>query len=187
MEIREVRPGDGPALETTGSLLNQLLGANMYPDARLAEIAADREALLLAAWDGDRLAGAAVARLLYPEDADYYRAFGAAALRLFTTNNVGSLEAVAVAPTRQRMGVGKRLTEEKMGWLAGQGRDVGVAVSWISGGASGSGPMYERLGFAGTPPVAEFYLEDSIADGWTCPTCMGPCHCAAAFYHRGTS
>ncbi|MEA2646609.1 MAG: hypothetical protein QOE92_1692 [Chloroflexota bacterium] len=187
MDTRELRPGDGAALAEAGGLLNRLLGEGMYSDARMAEIAADPEALLLGAWDGGRLAGAAVARLLYPEDADYYHAFGAPALQQFTHHNVGSLEAVAVEPTRQRMGIGKRLTEEKMRWLASQGRDVGVAVSWISGSASGSSPMYQRLGFAGTPPVADFYLEESIKDGWTCPACQGPCHCSASFFYRMTS
>jgi GNAT superfamily N-acetyltransferase len=170
-------------VEACRVLLNELLGDNLYRPAKMADDAANPEALILAAKDGDRVVGAALCRLLYPEDADYYRAFGAIALDLFSHRHVGSLEAVAVTPTRQRQGIGKRLTLSQMEWLAARGCDAAVAVSWISGGTSASGPMYERLGFVGTEPVSDFYLEESVADGWTCPYCQGACRCAGALYY----
>ena len=171
-------------LDACRLLLNQLLGANLYSREKMASDAVDPEALLLATIDGERVIGTAVCRLLYPEDADYYRAFGRTALELFGRHKMGSLEAVAVTPTRQRQGVGKRLTQAQMEWLAEQGCDVAVTVSWIAGGNSASAPMYERLGFVGTPPVADFYLEESVENGWTCPFCKGPCRCAGAMFYR---
>jgi GNAT superfamily N-acetyltransferase len=178
-------PAQGSAeVEACRELLNDLLGANLYPPGKLAEDVLNPEALVLATIEAGRVVGAGVSRLLYPEDADYYRAFGATALELFGHHRVGSLEAVAVTPTRQRQGIGKRLTMAQMDWLTGRGYDAAVAVSWIAGGTGASAPMYERLGFVGTAPVDDFYLEESVANRWTCPYCLGPCHCAGALYYR---
>jgi GNAT superfamily N-acetyltransferase len=185
--LEEIEPGNPPGLEAARMLLDDLLGAGLYPAAKAADIAQDREAQLLVAREGDDVLGAAVCRLLYPEDADYYRAFGATALDLFSRHRVGSLEALAVRPPSQRRGLGSQLTRAQMGWLAAAGRDVAVAVSWIPDSVSASGPMYQRLGFTGTAPVANFYLEESMEEGWTCPQCQGPCHCAAAMYYARLS
>jgi GNAT superfamily N-acetyltransferase len=185
VSIAAVTAGDATGQEASRLLLNRLLGAGLYSPDRIADAARDDgESLLLAALDGSAVVGAGLCRLLYPDDADYYHAFGAPALELFGRHQVGSLEALAVEPTRQRQGIGKRLTQAQLDWLAHHGRDVAVAVSWISGGVSASGPLYERLGFSGSAPVADFYLEESVAEGWTCPYCLGPCHCAGALYQR---
>jgi GNAT superfamily N-acetyltransferase len=181
--IDALGPGDHVAVEGARVLLNGLLGDNLYPAAKMAGIAADAEALLLAAHAGGQVVGAAVCRLLYPDDADYYHAFGGRVLDLFSHYRVGSLEALAVTPTRQRQGLGTHLTTSQMAWLAERGCEVAVTVSWSPGGNSASAPLYERLGFVGSPWVQDFYLEESIADQWTCPYCKGPCHCAGALYY----
>jgi len=183
MAIIAALSAGNPAIEPSRALLNDMLGADLYPPAKAADIVGDQGALLLAAREGTEVLGAAVCRLLCADDADYYHAFGATALELFTHHRVGSLEALAVKPTRQRRGLGTELTRAQMRWLADQGCDVAVAVSWIPAGRSTSGPMYERLEFVGTAPIDDFYLEESIADGWTCPQCQGPCHCAGALFY----
>ena len=155
----------------------------MYSPDRLADIALDDEALLTA-WEAEGVLGAAVARLLYPEDGQYYRAFGAVATDLFPANRVGSLEALAVDAGHRHLGIGRSLTLDQLSWLGRHGCNVAVAVSWLSGGTGQSEGMYRDLGFSGTPPVADFYLAESIRDRWTCPVCHGACRCSAAFYWR---
>jgi GNAT superfamily N-acetyltransferase len=181
--IDALGPGDQEAVETARVLLNRLLGDNLYPPAKAARVAGDDEALLLAAREGGEVLGAAVCRLLYPSDADYYHAFGGRVLELFSHYRVGSLEALAVTPGRQRQGLGTRLTRSQMAWLEQRGCGVAVTISWSPGGTSASAPLYERLGFVGSPWVQDFYLDESIADKWTCPYCKGPCHCAGALYY----
>jgi GNAT superfamily N-acetyltransferase len=178
-----VKPGDGARLAAALTLLNRTLGEQIFSPGRLAEATRDAEALLTV-WDDGDVQGAAVARLLYPDDDAYYAGFGPAATALFRTHRVGSLEALAVMEDRRHQGIGRQLTLDQMSWLARQGCDVAVAVSWLSGGTGTSAGMYRDLGFQGTPAVADFYFAESVRDGWTCPSCQGPCHCAAAFFWR---
>jgi GNAT superfamily N-acetyltransferase len=178
-----VRPGDHARLASALTLLNHALGEQIYSPQKLAEVTRDAEARL-GTWEDGGVQGATVARLLYPEDATYYAAFGSAATELFQRRRVGSLEAIAVSEDRRHQGIGRQLTLDDMSWLARQGCEVAVAVSWLSGGTGTSAGMYRDLGFEGTAPVADFYLAESIRDGWTCPSCRGPCHCAGAFYWR---
>jgi GNAT superfamily N-acetyltransferase len=183
-EIRiEVAGSEPERLEPAGVLLNAALGEGMYPLERLREDAADPEVLFLVALSGETVVGAALARLLYAADVDYYIRFGDAAERLFREHRVGSLEAMAVAPGWRRQGLGTRLVERRLEWLVERGCDAAVAVAWLPAVGDTSEPVFKALGFTGTEPVADFYLEESIRDGWTCPVCQGPDHCAAAMYY----
>ena len=178
-----VRPGNDQRLAAAQELLNRHLGENLYSRERLLGVASDDEAML-ATWDEGVVLGAAVARLIYPADAGYYRDFGPTATDIFATHRVGSLEALAVDGDHRHQGIGRQLTLEQMSWLARHGCDVAVAVSWLSGEDGTSAGMYRELGFKGTPPVPDFYLAESMRERWTCPVCRGPCRCAAAFYWR---
>jgi len=178
-----VRPGDSPRLGAAEVILNLCLAEHLYSRERLAAIAADEEAVLTA-WDEGAVLGAAVARLLHPNDAGYYADFGAAATDLFRRHRIGSLEALAVDESQRHQGIGRRLTLEQMSWMARRGCDVAVAISWLSGGKGTSAGMYRDLGFQATPPVPDFYLAESALAGWTCPVCRGACRCAATFCWR---
>ena len=100
MSVVVVKPGDDARLGAALSLFNGYLGEQIYSPERLAEVTRDTEALLTT-WDEGGVQGAAVSRLLYPEDAGYYTAFGPAATELFRGRRVGSLEALAVEVDRR--------------------------------------------------------------------------------------
>jgi GNAT superfamily N-acetyltransferase len=162
------------------SLLNRELGDGQYWPDRLLSDAADPTAAVLLA--GSRpLAGAAVARLLIPEDADYYARFGPGATALFTSS-VGSLEALAVEPAFRRRGLGGILATACLDWMRSVGAEVAVALSWQSGRADSSAGLFRRVGFQEGLTVERFYLEESQRDGWSCPVCGRPCLCAATLF-----
>jgi GNAT superfamily N-acetyltransferase len=131
-----------------------------------------------------KLVAASVTRLLVPDDVDYYARFGDPAIRLFATHRVGSLEALAVDSGYRRAGLGRALVGARLEWIAGRTYGAAAGVAWISGSAASSETLYRSLGFTFSDRVAEFYLEESRRDGWTCPSCRGPCHCAAAFFYK---
>jgi GNAT superfamily N-acetyltransferase len=180
MPVEPLQPGDAGRASEAASLLNQELGAGQYWVDRLLSDAADPTAAVLLA--GSRpLAGAAVARLLVPEDAEYYARFGAGATALFTSS-VGSLEALAVEPALRRRGVGGLLATACLDWMRSVGAETVITVSWQSGREDSSARIFHRLGFREGRTVERFYLEESQREGWTCPVCRGPCVCAATLY-----
>lgn len=163
-------------------LLNRELGRGLYPRGRLARDAADPTAAVWIAIDAPpQPVGAAVARLLIPEDVTYYEAFGPEAVKLFK-GEVGSYEAVAVEPGFRRRGTGRLLTEAGLGWMREQGCDVAVTLAWLSGRKDSSPHLFRRLGFHEWGTVNRFYYEESLRDGWECPVCGGPCRCSATLF-----
>jgi ribosomal protein S18 acetylase RimI-like enzyme len=179
-ELRRLAPNDEQGAEEAAALLSRELGEGMYDGERLLGDAADETA---AVWLAGRrpLAGAAVARLLVAADAGYYASFGDQAAALFA-GTVGSFEALAVEPSRRRRGLGSRLTEAALEWMWEQGCHAVVALAWRSGVADSSAGLFRRLGFREGRTVDGFYYEESVRDGWACPTCQGPCTCPATLF-----
>ena len=180
--IVKLLASDGTYLAAAEKLLNRELGRGLYPPGRLAMDAADPTAAVWIAIDAaPQPVGAAVARLLIPEDVAYYEAFGPEAAKLFN-GTVGSYEAVAVEPGFRRRGTGRLLTEASLGWMREQGCDVAVTLAWLSGRKDSSPHLFGRLGFHEWGTVKRFYYEESLRDGWECPVCGGPCRCSATLF-----
>lgn len=184
LELERVAASDRVELEVARHLLNSELGKPLYSSDRLAATAADPTALLLVVRNGDEVRAAAIARLLVAADAGYYAAFGPAVQKLFSEHSVVSLEALAVAAPWRRRGLASRLIEARVTWGEEAGGTAAVAVSWVSGVAASSAAIYRRLGFTESPPVARFYHQESLRDGWACPRCQGPCECAGILFCR---
>jgi len=180
--ILKLLAGDGRHAADAEALLNRELGQGLYPPGRLALDAADPTAAVWIAIDtAPPPVGAAVARLLIPEDAAYYERFGLDAVKLFA-GTVGSYEAVAVAPGFRRMGTGRLLTEAGLGWMRERGCDVAVTLAWLSGRKDSSPHLFRRLGFRELGTAERFYYAESLRDGWECPVCRGPCCCSATLF-----
>ncbi len=182
--METLEAGDDEALTEVRHLFDAELGADLYSAQAMRQTAAEPTATVVVARAGEHLAGAAVARIQVPEDIDYYRRFGTAAQRLFTGRRVGSLEALAVLRDRRRQGLGRTLVEARLDWLRARGCDAAVAVSWVSGRPGGSAQLFRSLGFDEGPSVAEFYYEESLRDGWTCPADGNPCRCSAVLFSK---
>lgn len=182
-----LRPGEDQHASEIRSLLNDELGEGLYEVETLLAAAADETAGVFYARCDGRLAAAAVARILVPEDIAYYLPFGSLVGDLFDRHLVGSLEALAVRPENRRRGLGAEMVRRRVGWLTERGCDRVVAVSWLSGRASASDTMFRRLGFSAATVVTNFYLEESRRDGWSCPVCGNPCRCSAQLFWIVTS
>lgn len=180
MVVREATERDAAPLAV---LLSDALGENMYSaDGMVRDIAFDGTRVTVAEHGGDP-AGGAISRLLTGVDAGYYERFGPAIAAVFEREPIGSFEAVAVLPGARRQGLGNRLLEDALAWFRYEGCAAAVAVSWISGRPGASAGIFQRAGFAGGPVIPDFYLEDTLSEGWACPVCGGPCHCAAQSFH----
>lgn len=160
------------------ALLNANLGDSLYNPATLQRDLRAPTARVLGAYEEQRLIGGAVSRLLRPIDVDYYERFGNTARALFVTGPIGSIEALAVSPGARRAGVGRRLLLDSLTWCREQGCKDAVAISWLSGVSGTSAPLFAAAGFTMGDAIPEFYLEDSLREGWSCPVCGGGCRCA---------
>lgn len=168
-------------LPALAELLNTNLGESLYSAPALERDLGAPTARVTGAYANGTLVGGAIARLLVPRDSGYYERFGAAAAALFRGGPIGSIEALAVIPAARRTGTGRRLLDESTEWCRDRGcRDV-VAVSWISGADGTSAPLFAAAGFTMGETIADFYLEESLRNGWLCPVCGAGCRCAGQF------
>jgi GNAT superfamily N-acetyltransferase len=179
-DVRPLAAGDRATADAAAALLNRELGDGLYRSEWLLEDAVDPSAGVWVA-GAPVLAGAAVARLLASADADYYRAFGPAALDVFG-GAVGSFEAFVVEPDHRRRGLGTRLASASLDWMRGRGCTSAVTLAWRSGREGSSAGLFRRLGMREGPTVEGFYKEESVRNGWSCPVCRGPCSCPATLF-----
>jgi GNAT superfamily N-acetyltransferase len=179
-DVTILAPGDLEGAAAVSALLNRELGDGLYRPEWLLEDAGNPAAAVWRAGAADPIA-AAVARLIGPDDAGYYRAFGPAAMDLFH-GTVGSFEALAVRPDHRRSGLGTLLTETSLDWMRAHGSVAAITLSWRARAPRSSAGLFRRLGMREGPTVERFYHEESVRDGWACPVCRGPCTCPATLF-----
>ncbi|HEV1996835.1 MAG TPA: GNAT family N-acetyltransferase [Candidatus Dormibacteraeota bacterium] len=177
------RPAPAAVVELV-KVLNMNLGEGIFAAPNLQRDLQDASVLVTGADADGKVVGGAVARLLVPADVDYYRRFGAAASEAFRDGPIGSVEALAVVPFARRSGTGRRLLLESLEWCRERGCRHVVAVSWISGGGGTSAGLFAAAGFTMGETIAEFYLNESLRDGWLCPACGAGCRCGGQFVYR---
>ena len=180
--VEQLGPEAESEAEEIRHLLNGELGEPLYAAEAVVDAAGDETAIVMFVRQDGKVAAAGIARVLLAEDEAYYWPFGGAAQILFRDHTVGSLEALAVRSGNRRRGFGARLVTARVDWLGEHGCDRVVALSWLSGRPGTSAPLYRRLGFREGATVADFYFEESRRDGWLCPVCGTPCHCAAQLF-----
>jgi GNAT superfamily N-acetyltransferase len=96
----------------------------------------------------------------------------------------GLLENVGVLPGHRGRGLGADLLDRRLDWLRGQHVGAAYSFAWRSTAGCPAGPLLERAGFARVRELADFYLEDGLANGYGCPYCGAECHCSAILYFR---
>ncbi|MDA8092831.1 MAG: GNAT family N-acetyltransferase [Betaproteobacteria bacterium] len=92
-----------------------------------------------------------------------------------------SLPVVVVDAAYRRQGVGLLLGRAA---LARHPDKAWLSVAWISGSEIPADRLLRRIGFAPSCRVREYWLEDSLKRGFTCPICGHPCRCDAMLYRR---
>jgi GNAT superfamily N-acetyltransferase len=193
MRIERIGAGDTGALEAISRLFEAELAENGFPvDALAAHARSVGWMVAAAVQENGALAGAIIACTVDPATARYYAPFGAAALELFDRGDgdpgrgagVGSLRDLAVVPDARGQGVGRTLAEAALRFLTDAGCARAVTLSWVHGGPHPSRPLFERLGFTSLGEAREFYLEQSLREGWRCRSCAGACRCSAILFVR---
>jgi ribosomal protein S18 acetylase RimI-like enzyme len=165
-------------------LMNEALGRGSFTEEKVAGLAAEPNGRLFAARDPQgTLLGVAHARVLPRDGLNFYRVFGAI-VKTLEEKQIGSLFASAVVPAARGRGVGTSLARARLAWLAEQGCNYVIGISWVSGLPHTSRPVFERLGFHILGESNAFFEVESQRQGYGCPVCGSPCRCVALLYGR---
>jgi GNAT superfamily N-acetyltransferase len=153
--------------------LDSFLGDGLHsPEVFLQWATKARDAALVGAFEGRRLLGASSCKVGSLDDWKDLECFEAPGLwQRLQAKTVGILESTAVLPQYRGRGLGRRMAELRIEFLAGVGCRSIIALSWDNGTAQQSRPLLTSIGF-----VEKGYVRD-IWEGQPCPFCGESCHC----------
>ena len=182
--VKGVEPASAADLPDVLALLNRELGDPIYSLGSLQAVLEDETAALQVTRRPGRIAGAALSRLMVPEDLGYYARFGNLATATFASGTDGSLEALAVQPEDRRRGLGRALVAAAETWMFEAGAAAVAVVGWDSGRPDSSLSLLRALGYEQSERVERFYEAESREAGWRCPVDGNPCLCGAVLFVR---
>lgn len=91
----------------------------------------------------------------------------------------GLLENVGVEPAQRHRGFAAALTEARLDWLRERGVELVYTFAWHTPEGVAARPTLERAGFRALEELPDFYLEDGLRNGYTCPWHGARCRCSA--------
>lgn len=94
----------------------------------------------------------------------------------------GLIKSVAVSPPAQDRGAASMLVARAAGELAAMGAGFLVSVGWTDDDGCHIEGSLRRSGFTVRTDIAGFWYRDSIALGYTCPSCGPGCRCTARIF-----
>jgi GNAT superfamily N-acetyltransferase len=184
-EIGAIDPSADAELSRALAILSDALGVGVFCLTDLAGLARGPSSKLIAARrSADRTIVAVGSAELIGSNLSYYTRFGPRVVERLASHRCGNLSSLGVARESRGQGLGSAVLDAQIAWLAEQRCDLAVAIAWMSNLPPTSHEMLERRGFNCLGEVPEFYLSDSLARGWSCPSCGGGCRCAGRLYVR---
>jgi len=97
--------------------------------------------------------------------------------------DIGFLDQLCVTKGFENNGIGTELTRKRIDDLKSKNVTKIIAVSWNYKNQNGSNSILEKLGFEKHELIENYWFEDSIKKGYTCP-CGHPCTCTGIIYTK---
>ena len=89
---------------------------------------------------------------------------------------------VAVAQEFSGQGIGTALVAKAVDYLKGLGAKQIFSPLWKHDGVVNSDVIFRRNGFVPKHEIPDYWLNDSIDKGYSCPVCGSVCHCTCVMY-----
>lgn len=191
--INDINPSDINSLKQAKKIYDIGLGENYIPSEDLLSYASHPEKYIsLGSYSSDgELLGVILANRLDEKEREKYNL-------TFQQNSVdimlpayttGLIKSVAVKQEYRQKGIGAELIKEAIERLKDMSCELILAVAWASGKPGSSPKILEKLSFKNILGVEEYWKEDSLKEGYSCPNCgKPPCRCKALFYlHKANS
>lgn len=100
---------------------------------------------------------------------------------------LGLLKTMCIEPEYQGHGVGTKLIEECLNKLTRLGSETIISIAWETPSGIPISGIFSRFGFHEWVRLENFWREESISQGYSCPVCGTPCNCPAVLYKRSVS
>lgn len=190
-----VRPLEAADLPETLALLNNELGKGYIkndelskyaiPGSKIARVATDHSGAIVAAVTGVlMLPGIRMSEVVHPAHADALSHL----VREAAFSRVGVLKSGAVSPSARGAGLGTALSGATTDALFREGASCVLGMAWTDADGCHAEGMMNRLGFQMRGDIKDLWYQDSIEEGYGCPSCGTPCRCTGRvfvhFRHR---
>lgn len=101
---------------------------------------------------------------------------------------IGWVSSVAVRPDHQRRGIGRSLVQYMLRYFDNKQVSVVSMIGWLAPDGVHISGVARALGFLEKGRIADYWYEDSLSKGYSCPACgKPPCRCSAVWYVRQPS
>lgn len=92
------------------------------------------------------------------------------------------IKTVSVDSNFHGMGIGYKLVKSLIDDGTSNNINDFACVAWKSGDKINIKGILEAFDFTAYKEIENYWTEDSIKDGFQCPSCGNPCHCSAVMY-----
>lgn len=99
--------------------------------------------------------------------------------------STGVLKSVAVSAGMQGRGIGLAISEAVTDALFQNGAGCVVSIGWTDDDGCHIEGTLIKLGYAKRGEINDFWLQDSLEQEYSCPSCEGACKCSAIIFVMG--
>ena len=100
-------------------------------------------------------------------------------------NQIAILKTAAIKEEYQRKGLGGLFIKSMEKLFSEKGVYYVFSVAWQHDGIEKSGPLLQKNGYKSLCVIKDYWLKDSLQEGFSCPVCGNHgCHCSANIYFK---
>lgn len=100
-------------------------------------------------------------------------------------DKIGVIKTVVIDKKYQGLGVGSLLVNDAINEFKNRGTKVISSVAWKNGEKVNIGGILEKIGMKPCITIEDYWKEESLMQGFSCPVCgKPPCHCSAIIYFK---
>lgn len=97
-------------------------------------------------------------------------------------DKIGYIKTVVIDKKYEGYGIGSNLVKECIEIMKKDGCTSFISTAWKHCGIINIANVLTKNGFIKTFEIPNYWYEDSIAEGYSCPQCGNPCHCSCVIY-----
>ncbi|MCC9144457.1 MULTISPECIES: GNAT family N-acetyltransferase [unclassified Arthrobacter] len=177
-------------LDQALSVLGSELGYKYVSREELASYSQDTDKIALISKDAQGVIGAVTGRIFETVDA-----FLASLPQDMTNplreclpgldfNKIGFIKSVAVDRSMQGRGIASGLVDAATSKLWSLGATLIVSIGWTDEEGCHIQGVFDAAHFSTKGDIPDFWLQDSLDKGYSCPTCGTPCRCVARIFSK---